>query len=58
MTPLKQTIHLHEEKKHSVLYKGDASSPQTVVTSIYIMKDDLEKPWPKTLLLTVEPKEG
>jgi hypothetical protein len=54
MQTKRQTILFHEEKKHSVLYKGGTGGDE-IVTSIYIMKGSLEKPYPQKLTLILEP---
>lgn len=59
-TPKRQTLLFHEEKKHSVLYKGIDADPQNyIVKSIYIDKSALQKnpdgTWPAKHTLRLEP---
>lgn len=56
--PKHQTVVLTEPKKHSVLYKAATDDPDPVVTSIYIMKGHLPRPFPQRVTLTFEPAEA
>lgn len=48
---MKVTMKLDEEKKHSVRY--DAVEKHAAIKSIYIMKSDLPKPYPKQVQVEV-----
>lgn len=45
-------MKINSEKKHSVRY--DAIAADAGVTSVYIMKTDLIKPFPQAITVTVE----
>lgn len=47
-------LNLGEVKKHSVRYNASENDKDPVVTSIYIMKTALERPWPTQVKLTIE----
>lgn len=50
----KTTFKLFEEKKHSVRYNADKNDEMAVATTIYVNKSALPKPYPKTIIVTVE----
>lgn len=51
---IEATLHLKEEKKHSVRY--DSKESDGALTSIYIMKSHLTKPWPQAVKVRIEPQ--
>lgn len=51
-----QVVHKLEEKKHSVRYDAQktTAAEDIIVTSIYIVKGALPKPFPNSITLTIE----
>ncbi len=54
---MKQSVifDTYEEKKHSVCYNTTQENP--AVTSIYVMKTALPKPYPKKITVTLSSEE-
>lgn len=48
------TLYFNEEKKHSVRYDADKKDDEAVMSSAYISKTFLSKPYPKVITVTVE----
>jgi hypothetical protein len=46
------TLSFKDEKKHSVRY--DSPEKDAMISSIYIHKSALTRPWPKQVRVTVE----
>ncbi len=50
-----QVLQKFEEKKHSVRYNSLINTPmEVIVSSIYVMKDSLPKPFPNKIKLSLE----
>ena len=52
MEPVKVLLKLKAEKKHSVRY--DAIADGQAISSVYVSKETLTKPWPKVIAVTIE----
>lgn len=52
-----QELELYEDKKHSVRYNALKADQDPIVTSIYIMKGRLPRPFPKKIKLNIEVAE-
>lgn len=51
------TLFLTEPKKHSVRYDASKTDIDSALTSVYVMKSALSQPWPKAIVVTIEPKD-
>lgn len=49
-----QILSLNEAKKHSVRYDADKVEADPLVTSIYVLKGHLPRPFPPRIKITVE----
>ena len=57
MEPKSITLTLREEKKHSVRYDAPRSAEDPLVTSLYVMKSHLSRPFKKQITVTIK-EEG
>lgn len=48
------TLHIASEKKHSVRYDAPKTDNDPLVTTIYVMKGHLPRPFPRVIKITIE----
>lgn len=47
------TLHFNEEKKHSVRYDAPKTDSDPTVSSVYVLKSALMKPYPMKIEITI-----
>lgn len=45
---------INEEKKHSVRYDASKNQNDPAITSVYVMKSSLTKPYPDKIFVTID----